>query len=136
MQSIIDNEDSSEISSQLNEGMSFSLMLFVGFSVGPLVLTQTFIVAISTSSPTTVSITIILQEEQDFFMKRDIDYTVMVSPSQSRFKYFAFDENCTDTVVIEVDSTDDVCLTISVQDSAVSKSENNIFLIFRKRLVW
>ncbi|ERL95997.1 hypothetical protein D910_00768, partial [Dendroctonus ponderosae] len=106
MQSIINYEESS-------------------FSVGPLVLTQTFIVAISTSSPTNVSVTIILEEERDFFMKRDIDYTVMVSPSQSRYKYFAFDENCTDTVVIEVDSTDDVCLTISVQDSACPVMDTN-----------
>lgn len=81
---------------------------------------QSFIVAVSTSSPTNVSVSIILQEETDFFMTVDTTYSSMVSPSQSKFQFFKFHDNTSDTVIIDVDSDDDVCLTISVQDSTVS----------------
>ncbi|XP_066249476.1 SID1 transmembrane family member 2-like [Euwallacea similis] len=95
------------------------------FNVNPLQISQTFIVAISTSSPRNVTISIVLAEEKDFFMDKDTNYTVMVSPSQSRYKFFNFNKNVSDTVVIEVDSNDDVCLTVSVQDSRCPVMDSN-----------
>ncbi|KAL1492112.1 hypothetical protein ABEB36_012602 [Hypothenemus hampei] len=85
------------------------------FSIDPLVLKQMFVVALSTSSKNNVTVNVFLEEEQNFYMNLDETYTVQVSPSQSRFKYFPVHQNVSDTVIIEVTSPDDVCLTVSVQ---------------------
>ncbi|XP_066157287.1 SID1 transmembrane family member 1-like [Euwallacea fornicatus] len=95
------------------------------FDVEPLKISQTFIVAVSTSSPRTVNISIALTEEKDFFMGQDTNYTVKVSPSQSKFKFFSFNKNVSDTVVVVVESSDDVCLTVSVQDSRCPVMDSN-----------
>lgn len=95
------------------------------FSVGPLIISQSFILAVSTSSPALVPIDIMLEEENSFYVLRNINYTVTVSPSQSKYVYFKFDKNASDTVVISVDSVDDVCLTVSVQDSKCPVMDSN-----------
>ncbi|KAJ8935542.1 hypothetical protein NQ314_012746 [Rhamnusium bicolor] len=89
------------------------------FSIGGLVVTQSFILALSTASPKPVTINIQLEEETDFYVQRDKIYSLSVSPSEPRYVFYNFQHNSSDTVVIEVDSEDDICLTVSVQDSRV-----------------
>ncbi|KAF7272265.1 hypothetical protein GWI33_014926 [Rhynchophorus ferrugineus] len=95
------------------------------FSIEPLVISQSFILAVSTSSPTNVSVNLKLEKEKEFYVKRDVKYELTVSPSRSKYVYFKFDNSSSDTVVIEVDSDDDVCLTVSVQDSRCPVMDSN-----------
>lgn len=73
----------------------------------------------STSSTTNTEIDIELEEQTDFFVKINNNYTLLVSPSEPKYVFYEFDENTTDTVVIQIDSEDEICLTVSVQDSKV-----------------
>lgn len=95
------------------------------FSMGPLTVSQSFIMALSTSSPDNVTVNVELKEDEDFYVFRDIKYNITVSPSQSRYVYYKFDNSSADTVVIEVDSDDDVCLTVSVQDGRCPVLDSN-----------
>ncbi|KAJ8945172.1 hypothetical protein NQ318_001638 [Aromia moschata] len=92
------------------------LIINPDFSIGGLTISQSFIIALATSSPKSVTINIQLEEEKDFYVKLDESYSLSVSPSEPRYVFFKFNQNTSDTVIIEVDSEDDTCLTISVQD--------------------
>jgi len=45
--------------------------------------------------------------------------SVYVSPAEPRFYAFNF-TNSTDTVLLRVDSDDDICMTVSIQNMSVS----------------
>ncbi|KAJ8978688.1 hypothetical protein NQ317_004216 [Molorchus minor] len=87
------------------------------FSIGDQKVSQSFILALATSSTNSVSINIALEEEEHFYVTLDETYTLSISPSEPRYVFYKFDENASDTVIIEVDSDDDTCLTVSIQDS-------------------
>nr|CAI5856012.1 unnamed protein product [Callosobruchus analis] len=87
------------------------------FSLLPLMTAQSFIVGLSTSSPTAVEVKVELEEQKDFFLKADTSYTLTVSPSQPKYAFYKFTKTTSDTVVVEVESGDDVCLTMSIQDA-------------------
>ncbi|XP_050304871.1 SID1 transmembrane family member 1-like [Anthonomus grandis grandis] len=95
------------------------------FSVGPLVVSQTFLVALSTSSLDNVTVHVVLEEDTNFYLKRNVNYSVNISPSEPGYKCFLFDKNASDTIVIEVDSLDDGCLIVSVQDSRCPVLDTN-----------
>ncbi|CAH0555524.1 unnamed protein product [Brassicogethes aeneus] len=78
---------------------------------------QSFIVAISTSD-TNVVVHLKVVEEKEFYVKLNKEYSLMISPSEPKYVYFSYARDVSDTVIIEVDSEDDVCFTVSVQDSA------------------
>ncbi|CAG9819072.1 unnamed protein product [Phaedon cochleariae] len=86
------------------------------FSIKPLQIAQRFIIALSTSSARDVYVSVELEEQKDFYVELDRSYSLLVSPSEPQYVFFKFDENTSDTIVIEVDSKDDICLTVSVQD--------------------
>ncbi|CAH1102697.1 unnamed protein product [Psylliodes chrysocephalus] len=95
------------------------------FSIAPLHLAQNFIISLSTSNTQTVNVTVELEEEKYFFVELDKNYSLSVSPSESRYVFYKFDKNTSDTIVIEVDSQDEKCLTISVQDSKCPVLDTN-----------
>ncbi|RZC40785.1 Sid-1-related A [Asbolus verrucosus] len=80
-------------------------------------LSQNFIVALSTSSVRNVNIFVKVEEERDFYLQDGSNYSITVSPSQTRYYYYQFPNNKSDTAIIEITSNDDVCLTVSIQDS-------------------
>lgn len=82
-------------------------------------------ITLSTISPENIEVNLTATEEQDFFVKNDILYDATISPSEARYYYYSFNENSSDTVIIEVDSEDDICLTVSVQEASVSKIDFN-----------
>ncbi|XP_023029154.2 sid-1-related A [Leptinotarsa decemlineata] len=84
---------------------------------GTLEVSQCFIISLSTSSPQNVTIHLELEEEKNFYVNLGHKYSLLVSPSEPRYVFYKFNENTSDTIVIEVDSEDDVCLIVSVQDS-------------------
>lgn len=73
-----------------------------------------------------LTVNVLAAEENAFYVKRDDEYSVIVSPSQPRYVYYKFTESDSDSIIIEVDSEDDVCLTVSVQDSSVSNNDELI----------
>ncbi|CAH1990163.1 unnamed protein product [Acanthoscelides obtectus] len=87
------------------------------FSTLPLTIAQSFVVGLSTSSPTNVSVHVELEEQTKFFLKAGKSYTLSVSPSQPKYAFYKFTDKTSDTVVVEVGSGDDICLTMSIQDA-------------------
>ncbi|KAG5866897.1 hypothetical protein JTB14_037848 [Gonioctena quinquepunctata] len=96
---------------------SMSDIIDEAFSVLPLEVAQSFIISLSTSSPRNIYVYLELEEEKDFYVQLNNNYSLMVSPSEPRYVFYKFDENTADTLVIEVDSEDEICLVASVQDS-------------------
>lgn len=78
-----------------------------------------FIVAVSTSNIANIDVSVVASEQTEFYAEAEETYSITISPSQPQYVYYKFTENDTDTVLIEIDSEDDVCLTVSVQDSSV-----------------
>ncbi|VEN33856.1 unnamed protein product [Callosobruchus maculatus] len=87
------------------------------FSTLPLMTAQSFVVGLSTSSPTAVQVKVDLEEQKHFFLQANTSYTLTVSPSQPKYAFYKFTKTTSDTVVVEVESEDDVCLTMSIQDA-------------------
>lgn len=82
---------------------------------------------ISTYSKNPVSVTIRVELQETFVVERNHNYSVTISPSQSSFFYYN-NPNVTrydaiTTIVIEIDSQDEICLTVSIQNSTVSVYE-------------
>lgn len=90
-------------------------------------MSQNFIITLSTSDPNFVDISIRVEEERDFYIESDKKYSLSVSPSQTRYVYYKFPNNKTDTVVLYITSNDDVCFTVSIQDSYVRLLGKNYF---------
>ncbi|NP_001099012.1 Sid-1-related A precursor [Tribolium castaneum] len=83
----------------------------------PIQLSQNFIIALSTSSLANVDISVMVEEERDFYLQEGRPYEVSVSPSESKYYYYKFHDKKNTSAMIEINSDDDVCLTVSIQDS-------------------
>lgn len=79
--------------------------------------------ALSTSSAINVDISVVVEEERNFYLLEGIPYEITVSPSESKYYYYKFTNKKHASAILEITSDDDVCLTVSIQDSYV-----NIFL--------
>lgn len=80
-------------------------------------------IAVSTVSNIPVDVTVRVEEQTDFYIKDNYTYSVTISPSQPKYFYYKYDENedleNANTVILEVDSNDETCLTVSIQNSTV-----------------
>ncbi|CAH2021330.1 unnamed protein product [Acanthoscelides obtectus] len=63
------------------------------FSTLPLTIAQSFVVGLSTSSPTNVSVHVELEEQTKFFLKAGKSYTLSVSPSQPKYAFISLRQN-------------------------------------------
>lgn len=79
-----------------------------------------FLVSVSTSDVVNLEVNIQATEQAEFYIQRDENNSLTISPSQPQYVYYKFTDSDTDSVIIEIDSADDVCLTVSIQDSSVS----------------
>ncbi|XP_025836299.1 SID1 transmembrane family member 1-like isoform X2 [Agrilus planipennis] len=83
-------------------------------------LLQEFSISVSTSSLRPLDIEIATQEAKDFYIKENQEYTVVTSPSEPIYYYYKFFErnsdNYRDTVVLEVNSEDQTCFYVSIQE--------------------
>ncbi|KAK9887855.1 hypothetical protein WA026_000163 [Henosepilachna vigintioctopunctata] len=77
---------------------------------------QQFLATITTQSDATIDAHIEAIEELNFHVKLNVNYSMTITCSESRYVYYKFDES-TEAVLIQITSPDDVCLAISVQDS-------------------
>lgn len=93
-------------------------------------------VSVSTSDIVDLEVEILVTEERDFYIETGTNHSLVVSPSQPEYVYYKFTEADTDSIIIEIDSEDDVCLTVSVQDSTVSICNagysNSVFFMIRE----
>lgn len=87
-----------------------------------------FIVSVSTSSLQDVEVNVVAEEQRAFYVDANNNYSVTISPSKPQYVYYKFAENDSDTVLLDIDSTDDICLIVSVQDSRVSHRRNSCAL--------
>lgn len=90
---------------------------------------QEFTVFISSACLRPTDVWIETIEEKEFFVIDDHNITLTVSPSQSRYFFYKFASEESDTLTIQVDSNDDACLIVSVQDSTVSTSEHKFVIV-------
>lgn len=81
---------------------------------------QHFRITLSTFSENNVDVEIEIEEQKEFYVELDKKYTLAVSPSEPKYVYFSFDNETSDTVIIDIDSQDEFCFTVSVQDGKVS----------------
>ncbi|XP_044754541.1 SID1 transmembrane family member 1-like isoform X2 [Coccinella septempunctata] len=92
---------------------------------------QEFTIAISSSCLETKDVLIETIEETNFFVRDKENVTLTVSPSQSRYFFYRFSSHDTDTLTIELDSNDDACLVVSVQDSTCPVFDLNKDIMYR-----
>ncbi|XP_065347901.1 SID1 transmembrane family member 1-like [Cloeon dipterum] len=76
---------------------------------------ENLIVSVSTSSHLNVAFTVLVEVESNFELKIDNERNTTVSPSQPRFFSFEFPLEV-NTVLLEADSSDNTCMTISLQE--------------------
>ncbi|CAG2054208.1 unnamed protein product, partial [Timema podura] len=74
------------------------------------------IVGVSTSSINNVYISLLVQLEKNFTVGFSDEITVHVSPAEPRYFSFKFLNDGRDTVLLRVDSPDDLCMTVSIQN--------------------
>lgn len=86
-------------------------------------ITQSLRVSLSTADANPTKVSVVANEEVDFYIEKDRNYSLSVSPSHPRYVYYKFTEDDSDSILIYLNSLDDVCLTISIQDSVVSICE-------------
>ncbi|KAF2898206.1 hypothetical protein ILUMI_07968 [Ignelater luminosus] len=90
--------------------------------------------SIASTSNVAIEFSVRVEEEENFYVEEDKSYFVTISPSEPRFFYYKFaeknDDKFINTVILEVDSDDDICLTVSVQEPScpVSDLDNDIWL--------
>jgi hypothetical protein len=95
---------------QITKSKSFTRKLSIPLS-------QNFIVALSTSSRLNVDVSVVVEEERNFYLTENKKYSIAVSPSETKYYYYKFLDRKSTTAVVEITSDDDVCLTVSIQDS-------------------
>lgn len=83
---------------------------------------KSFSVSVSTFSEKPVNVIIRANEVVDYYIKNDVNYTTVVSPTEPQFFYYSFKRNKNEnqTVLIEIESNDENCLMASIQKSFVS----------------
>jgi len=79
---------------------------------------ESLIVSVTSSSLKNVSFSVWAEVQQDFEFGLDDQRNTSVSPSQPRFFSFIFPEKI-NTILLEADSPDDTCMTISLQERKV-----------------
>ncbi|KAK9881818.1 hypothetical protein WA026_017331 [Henosepilachna vigintioctopunctata] len=79
--------------------------------------TQQLTVALSSSCNYGTVVRVELAREEKFFINHGLPSNLAVSPSQPRYAFYRFKDNDSDTATIEVESSDDNCLIVSIQDS-------------------
>lgn len=78
--------------------------------------TEDFIVSISSESLHNVSFSLFVKTVDYFFIGLSQIYEVIVSPSEPSYFVFKFQENYPDTVLLQVNSSDDTCTAVSIQN--------------------
>jgi hypothetical protein len=76
------------------------------------------VVSVSTSSIENVNFTVWAELQMDFEFILDQVMNASVSPSQPKFFSFVFPTGIS-TILLEADSPDDACMTISLQERKV-----------------
>lgn len=98
---------------------------------------STLSVSISTSSPQNISFSVLIEPEPDFQVGDNEPRTVTISPSAPKLFLYQFPAsvastdawNSSDTVLLRLDSDDDVCMLVSVQNHSVSNYNKYYFEI-------
>ncbi|XP_044738030.1 SID1 transmembrane family member 1-like [Chrysoperla carnea] len=80
------------------------------------------ILSVSTAADHNVSVNVLVKHDTEFYITDSVQYNVTISPSEPKYFFYEFKkENMTykynyRTVVLQVESDDDVCMMISIQN--------------------
>ncbi|KAK9876017.1 hypothetical protein WA026_011133 [Henosepilachna vigintioctopunctata] len=97
------------------------------------------IVAVSTASEKNVSFSINVEYQREFYIELSKDYEFTITPSEPRYFFYNFSVNITrseeesnyHTVILEVESTDQVCMTVSIQNASCPVLDLNQDITYR-----
>ncbi|XP_019878663.2 SID1 transmembrane family member 1 [Aethina tumida] len=97
------------------------------------------IVSVSTSSQVPVDFTVEVDYVEDFYIKPSVQYNTTVSPSEPRYFYYNFSSNASlndldsnyETVILEVNSEDNICMTVSIQNAKCPVLDLNEDITYR-----
>ncbi|KAF2901357.1 hypothetical protein ILUMI_04829 [Ignelater luminosus] len=78
-------------------------------------------ISVSTVCNVPVNVTIRVEEQTNFYIEQEKNYSMIISPSQPKYFYYKYnkteDSENAKPVILEVDSNDDTCLTMSIQNA-------------------
>lgn len=92
------------------------------------------IVSVSTSYNRSVNFTLLVEGREEFLIEPGRFYEVEISPTEPMFYFYNFSTNFSDTernfetVILEIESHNNVCMVASIQNASVSDS-----FVFNKR---
>lgn len=79
------------------------------------------IVSVSTAARYNISYTLQV-DLADSYIEPSVTYDTIIMPSEARYYFYSFPDNRTDanyeTVILEIESQDDVCMMVSIQNSS------------------
>ncbi|XP_018319207.1 SID1 transmembrane family member 1-like isoform X2 [Agrilus planipennis] len=83
------------------------------------------VISFSTASEEIISFSVEVTDETDFYIDLGKQYNITISPSEPRYYFYTFHQNVTvndkynlKTVILEVNSDDLICMTISIQNAS------------------
>ncbi|CAH1112402.1 unnamed protein product [Psylliodes chrysocephalus] len=97
------------------------------------------IISVSTSSIETIQFTVNVQYQTNFSLQLNQEYNFTITPSEPRYFFYNFTTNSTllkkgdsnyETVILEVTS-DDICMTVSIQNISCPVFDTNQDVTFR-----
>lgn len=97
------------------------------------------IITIASSSLKNVTFSIKVDYQEDFFVELSKNYEFTITPSEPRYFFYNFSTNNTNdeeysnyhTVILEVESIDEVCMTVSIQNASCPVLDLNQDITFR-----
>ncbi|KAL3270826.1 hypothetical protein HHI36_021345 [Cryptolaemus montrouzieri] len=105
----------------------------------PEVIEENPIVTISTSSIRNIAFSINVDYQRDFYVELSKDYEFTITPSEPRYFFYNFsmnnskidDDSNYHTVILEVESSDEVCMTVSIQNASCPVLDLNQDITYR-----
>ncbi|XP_074040401.1 sid-1-related C isoform X2 [Leptinotarsa decemlineata] len=98
------------------------------------------IVSVATASDETVEFIINVHYQEKFYIDHSEEYNFTVSPSEPKYFFYNFSTNVSqlmiaesnyETVILEVSSDDDICMTVSIQNISCPVFDTNQDVTFR-----
>nr|QRW27851.1 sid-like C [Phaedon cochleariae] len=98
------------------------------------------IVSVATASNELIEFTINVHSQKNFYIEHSKEYNFTVSPSEPRYFFYNFSTNVSqlvttdsnyETVILEVTSDDDICMTVSIQNISCPVFDTNQDVTFR-----
>ncbi|KAJ8921215.1 hypothetical protein NQ315_013687 [Exocentrus adspersus] len=103
------------------------------------IIAEHLILTISTVSDVNATFTVNVESQEHFKIQPSVLYNFSISPSEPRYFFYNFTTNLTlarkdsnyETVILEVNSDDDICMTVSIQNVSCPVFDTDQDVTFR-----